>query len=121
MNTRFEPGIMPPSASDEPAFWFAFHKAELLIAGDAGLPQCRDLAELGLSSVRRIYLGTFAGRHCYVSELAHADTIPDGHALQGLRAVLGGPETMYPEFRARIKDSFNRPEKCVRNCGGPPR
>lgn len=36
-------------------------------------------------------------------------------------AVLGGPETMYPEFRATIKDAFKRPEKCARNCGGPPR
>jgi NAD+ diphosphatase len=93
MADHYEPAVRPPDECDEPALWFAFHKSELLIAqvsDDFPLPHCRDLAELGLSSVRRLYLGTYAGRHCYVSELAHADTLPAGHALQGLRVVLGG-------------------------------
>jgi hypothetical protein len=34
-------------------------------------------------------------------------------------AVLGGAETMYPEFRKKIKDGYMRPEKCSRNCGAP--
>jgi hypothetical protein len=34
-------------------------------------------------------------------------------------ALMGGAETMYPEFRKKMKDGFVRPEKCVRNCGGP--
>jgi hypothetical protein len=34
-------------------------------------------------------------------------------------ATLGGAETMYPEFRKKIKDSFIRPEKCTQNCGAP--
>jgi len=33
-------------------------------------------------------------------------------------AVLGGAQTMYPEYRERLRQSFVRPEKCVRNCGG---
>jgi hypothetical protein len=33
-------------------------------------------------------------------------------------AELGGPETMYPEFRDKIKDKFVLPAKCTRNCGG---
>jgi hypothetical protein len=36
-------------------------------------------------------------------------------------ATLGGAPTLYPEFRKTIKDAYVRPEKCVRNCGGPPR
>lgn len=35
-------------------------------------------------------------------------------------AALGGAETMYPAFRAKIKDQFTMPPKCSRNCGGPP-
>ena len=35
-------------------------------------------------------------------------------------AVLGGAETMYPEYRKRMKDKYVRPEKCARNCGAPP-
>jgi hypothetical protein len=36
-------------------------------------------------------------------------------------AVLGGAPTMYPEFRKTMRGVYVRPEKCVRNCGGPPR
>jgi metallo-beta-lactamase class B len=35
------------------------------------------------------------------------------------RAVLGGAETMYPEYRKTMKDAFVRPEKCPANCGVP--
>jgi hypothetical protein len=35
-------------------------------------------------------------------------------------ATLGGGETMYPEYRKKIKDQFVRPEKCTQNCGAPP-
>jgi hypothetical protein len=35
-------------------------------------------------------------------------------------AVLGGARTMYPEFRQTIRDTYVRPEKCVRNCGPRP-
>jgi metallo-beta-lactamase class B len=34
-------------------------------------------------------------------------------------AALGGAETMYPEYRMKMRDGFVRPEKCPRNCGGP--
>jgi len=124
MKTPFEPGIVPPAASEEPAFWFAFHKTELLIAGGAdhhALPQCRDLEELGLASVRRIYLGTYAGRHCYVSELAHADRLPDGHALQGLRAVLGGPDPALGTLAGRAFQimEWDRNHQYCSRCGTP--
>jgi hypothetical protein len=36
-------------------------------------------------------------------------------------AILGGARTLYPEFRKTIRDTYVRPEKCARNCGGPPR
>jgi hypothetical protein len=36
-------------------------------------------------------------------------------------AILGGARTIYPEFRKAVRDSYVRPEKCARNCGGPAR
>ena len=36
-------------------------------------------------------------------------------------ATLGGAETMYPEFRKKVKDKFVMPAKCTLNCGGPAR
>jgi hypothetical protein len=35
-------------------------------------------------------------------------------------AILGGARTLYPEFRKTIRDTYVRPEKCVRNCGARP-
>jgi len=35
-------------------------------------------------------------------------------------AVLGHPDTLYPEYRKKIKDTYVRPEPCKRDCGAPP-
>ncbi|HEY7442112.1 MAG TPA: hypothetical protein VH701_06820 [Vicinamibacterales bacterium] len=35
-------------------------------------------------------------------------------------AVLGQPETLYPEYRKKIGASYVRPEPCKRNCGAVP-
>ena len=35
-------------------------------------------------------------------------------------AVLGVPETMYPEYRKKIKDTYVRPEPCKADCGATP-
>ncbi len=123
MPNEFQPLVTPPSERNEPALWFAFHKSELLIAQTAGatrLPHCHDLAELGLSSVRSIYLGTLGGKHCYVSQLEHAETLPEGHALQGLRAVLGSDEQLGAiAGRAFQIMEWDRNHQFCSRCGTP--
>jgi len=52
------------------------------------------------------------GKNPFVDEVTKLYHLP-------LEAVLGGAETMYPDFRLEIKDKYVRPEKCARNCGGP--
>ncbi len=92
MRDVYKPLITPPDERTEPALWFAFHRGELLVTrspDNAQLPCCPDLAELGLNPVRTLYLGTYDGRHCYVSELDDAFALPEGHELQGLRAIFG--------------------------------
>jgi len=124
MENYYLPAVTPPAEADEPALWFAFRKAELLTvempAGFA-LPHCRDLAELGLASVRRVYLGTYGGRHCYVSELEHTAEAPDGHALQGLRAVLGGPDPTLGKMAGRAFQimEWDRNHQFCSRCGTP--
>ena len=53
------------------------------------------------------------GKNPFVNELTEKLHIP-------LEAVLGGPETMYPEFRKKIKDKYVMPPPCTQGCGGPP-
>ena len=49
----------------------------------------------------------------FVNEVTELYGIP-------LEAVMGGPETMYPEFRKKIKDKYAPPPYCKAFCGGPP-
>jgi hypothetical protein len=37
-----------------------------------------------------------------------------------LEAVVGGPETMYPEYRKKLKDKYVMPPPCKEGCGAPP-
>ncbi|MDP9085130.1 MAG: hypothetical protein M3N50_15400 [Pseudomonadota bacterium] len=52
------------------------------------------------------------GKNPFMEETAKEDGIP-------LSAVLGGAETMYPEYRKKLQGKYLRPEKCPRVCGGP--
>jgi hypothetical protein len=49
----------------------------------------------------------------FVSELTNLFHIPKD-------AVLGNPDTLYPEYRKRIKSTYVRPEPCKRDCGAAP-
>jgi hypothetical protein len=46
------------------------------------------------------------GENPYINELTKFYGIPE-------EAILGGQDTMYPEFRKKIKDKYMRPDKCV--------
>jgi hypothetical protein len=53
------------------------------------------------------------GKHPAMNEMTDRYNIP-------LEAVLGGPETMYPEYRKKLKDKYVMPPPCKEGCGGPP-
>ncbi len=50
------------------------------------------------------------GKNPFLDEMFRIYHIPQ-------EAALGGPETMYPAFREKLKDKFVIPPKCTRNCG----
>ena len=52
------------------------------------------------------------GKNTAVDELMQLYHIPT-------EAALGGADTMYPEYRKKMKSTFVRPDKCPANCGGP--
>jgi hypothetical protein len=52
------------------------------------------------------------GKNPFIDEMTKLYNIP-------VEAVLGGAETMYPEFRKKIRDKYVMPPKCVRDCGAP--
>jgi len=54
------------------------------------------------------------GENPFLNEVTKAYNIP-------AEAALGGAETMYPEYRKKLKDKYVIPDKCPRVCGGPGR
>ena len=53
------------------------------------------------------------GKNPFINEMTNIYNIPR-------EAAMGGAETMYPEFRDKIKDKFTIPPPCKRNCGVAP-
>ncbi len=51
------------------------------------------------------------GKNPFINEVSNMYGIP-------LEAVRGGAETMYPEFRKKMKDKYVAPARCVRMCCG---
>ena len=51
------------------------------------------------------------GKNPFVGELTKLYNIPE-------ETILGGAETMYPEYRKRLRDTYVPPEKCIRYCCG---
>jgi len=51
------------------------------------------------------------GKNPDVAELVKLYNLPQ-------EAILGFPETIYPEYRKKIKDTYMRPEQCKRYCCG---
>ncbi len=52
------------------------------------------------------------GQNPFLLEMTRQYNIPQDTAL-------GGAETMYPDYRKKLKDRYTIPEKCTRYCGGP--
>ena len=124
MPNEYQPLVTPPAERNEPALWFAFHRGEMLIVqsdDEAQLPCCLDLSELGLSTVRSLYLGTYRGRHCYASELEHANALPVGHELQGLRALFGNVDETLAALAGRAFQimEWDRNHQYCSRCGTP--
>src|SRR3954471_13097098 len=81
MTDQYVPLCVAPEQREEPALWFAFRRAEIVVLGGAArrqLPFCMDLAEHGLTPQRAQYLGLYGNRHCYAAALAEADPLPEG-------------------------------------------
>jgi len=51
------------------------------------------------------------GANTFVDEVTKIFHIPE-------ETVMGGAETMYPEYRKKLQPLYVRPEKCIRYCCG---
>ena len=101
MNPPFVAQVTPPATSAGPAYWFIFAGFRLLVyqeAGMARMPRVDDVDALGITAVRRQYLG-FINQdpiiHCYSAEAAAETEPPAGLAFMNLRQLFGVLDETY--------------------------
>jgi NAD+ diphosphatase len=124
MPNEYIPLLTPPAQQSEPALWFVFQRREMLVrtAGKKPeLPCCTDLAEHGLTPLRRQYLGTYDGRHCYGVELEETVTLPAGWSALGLRELFGHFEETLGALSGRAYQimDWDRNHLFCSRCGKP--
>ncbi|MCH7868952.1 MAG: NAD(+) diphosphatase [Myxococcales bacterium] len=85
----FVPGHMAPEDPGEAPLCFAFRNRDLLVMEDGALPPVALIDEHGIEAVRRQYLGSLNGTHCYSLELAPDIAPPPGMDFRNLRMLFG--------------------------------
>ncbi len=73
---------------------------------------CEPIAELPRLEAGDIVPHYLPGRNPFVNDVSEMYHIP-------LEAVLGHSETMYPEYRRKLKGEYQAPTICFRYCCGP--
>ncbi len=126
MSKDYQPHFKPPAQRSKSALWFAFESGRVLVRTNDSTPTfltCAHPDEHGLETVQEHYLGTYGGEHCYAAELAPAQiaqTLPEGHALLGLRDMLGHVDDTLAGISGRAFQilEWNRNHKYCGRCGG---
>lgn len=89
---RYSPEVTSPPENKLTAWWFVFDNNRLLVKGmgeKATIPCDAGLEELGLSPVRKQYLGVLEGLYCYSAEVAEGTEAPYGMEFKELRSLFG--------------------------------
>ena len=128
MPESYIPLITPPAVQEQPALWFAFQKAEILVQDQtsAALPCCGALTDHGITPLRSHYLGLLGERHCYAAQVDETHPLPAGWARLGLRDLDGFMQKYRTTLvEARLKDrglppEFVRPFDLKRKNVAPP-
>jgi NAD+ diphosphatase len=120
----FLSAVEPPADSEGPAFWFAFRGRDVLVLEDdsaLAVPRVLDLADLGLEPVRRHYLGSLGGVHCFSAELDAELDPPAGASFRSLRSLYGGlADELYAiAGRAAQIVEWDRTHQFCGRCGSP--
>ena len=123
MSKEYLPHFRPPEQRSSAALWFAFHDGRVMVRmTDNGplLLTCAHPNDHGLETSQEHYLGTYGGDPCYAAELAAAQTAPNGHALLGLRDLLGHMDDTLAGLSGRAFQilEWNRNHRYCGRCGG---
>jgi NAD+ diphosphatase len=124
MNPLYIPWHREPAKRDEPALWFAFREGRLLVCSRGEhheLPLCLELDPGGLPHQRSLYLGRYAGNHCYGVEIGEARSLPEGWCAVGLREAFAMLEPGLAALAGRAWQllDWDRNHQFCSRCGAP--
>jgi NAD+ diphosphatase len=86
---RFNPHHKSPDNAGEDPLLFAFRGRDLLVTEELGLPDVATIDAHGFEAVRRQYLGSLDGRHCYSAELPEDAKDTGGLKFTNLHMLFG--------------------------------
>ncbi len=123
MSKEYLPHFKAPETRSSSALWFAFESGRVMVRmiDERAVPlTCAHPADHGLETLQEHYLGTYGGEHCYAAELATAQTAPNGHAMLGLRDLLGHLDDTLAGVSGRAIQilEWNRNHRYCGRCGG---
>lgn len=97
----FVPTHKAPEDPGSAPLCFAFRKRELLVTQTGELPPIAMIDEHGIEAVRRQYLGTLNGAHCYSIELEPNFAPPEGLAFRDLRVLFSSLDAAHHAVAGR--------------------
>lgn len=126
---RYVPSVTPSHDPEARVYWFVFGGGKLLMNEAAEgllLPYMTEesLADLGVTLLRKQYLGTFDGDPCYSAETeteAADEAVPAGYSYRALRTLYGSVEEdlFHLAGRACQIAAWDREHQYCGCCGKP--
>ncbi|MFT5442146.1 MAG: NAD+ diphosphatase [Myxococcota bacterium] len=115
----FAPDHKEPEHPGDAPLCFAFRKRELLVTEAGVLPPVEAIDQHGIEAVRRQYLGSLQGVHCYSLELESDMPAPAGHAFRDLRMLFGTLEASHHAVAGRAVQivEWDRTHQFCGGCG----
>ena len=118
----FKPDFIPPADEPDSALWFIFDTGRLLIkikSDGFSMLNTSDLAKFKSAFIRKQYLGTLDGRHCFAAEFAGNPIADTELAFKDLRGLFGMLEEdlIWIAGRANQLVNWNQSHQYCGRCG----
>jgi NAD+ diphosphatase len=126
MSSAFHSVAKEPLNENLAALWFIFRGSRLLVRlkdESADLPASANLEKLNLSLIRKQYLGSQEGIHCFTAEVSEESEKPEGWSFQGLRRLYSRMDERFFGIAGRAVQlvDWDRTNQYCGRCGAPNR